>query len=134
MIVPNADLVSEKVINWTLTDSRARLFLPLGVGYGSPVARVLEILEETAAAHEEVLEDPAPEALFMKFGDSSLDFELRVWVKDVRNRLPIRSAVLTDLDRRLRDAGIEIPFPQRDLHLRSIDPEALKAVFDRGSP
>ncbi len=134
MIVPNGDLVSEKVINWTLTDSRARLFLPLGVAYGSPVARVLEILEETAAASAQVLEDPRPEALFMEFGDSSLNFELRVWVKDVRQRLAIRSAVLTDLDRRLRDAGIEIPFPQRDLHLRSIDPEALKTMFDRPAP
>ena len=67
----------------------------------------------------------------MGFGESALDFELRVWVQDIRMRLEMRSTVLTDIDRRLREAGIEIPFPQRDLHLRSIDPGVLKQLTAR---
>jgi small-conductance mechanosensitive channel len=131
MIVPNGDLVSEKVVNWTLTSPIARMFLPVGVAYGSSVSEVLEILQAAAFAHEGVLKDPPPEALFMEFGDSSLDFELRIWVQDIRLRMEMRSTVLAAIELRLRDAGIEIPFPQRDLHLRSVDPEALRQLTDR---
>jgi len=131
MIVPNGDLVAEKVVNWTLTSPIARMFVPVGVAYGSSIATVLAILEKAAFAHEGVLKDPSPQALFMDFGDSSLNFELRVWVQDIRKRLEMRSVVLADIDQRLREAGIEIPFPQRDLHLRSIDPEVLKQLVDR---
>ncbi|MDT8369337.1 MAG: mechanosensitive ion channel [Longimicrobiales bacterium] len=131
MIVPNADLVSEKVINWTLTSPIARVFLPVGVAYGSPVAEVQEILREAAFAHPSVLKEPPPQALFMAFGDSSLDFELRLWVRDIRLRMEMRSAVLADIDQRLRDAGIQIPFPQRDLHLRSVDDNALTQLGER---
>jgi potassium-dependent mechanosensitive channel len=132
MIVPNGHLVSEKVINWTLTSPIARIFLPVSVAYGSPVAQVQEILRDAAFAHPSVLKEPPPQALFMAFGDSSLDFELRVWVKDVRLRMEMRSAVLADIDTRLREAGIEIPFPQRDLHLRSIDGKVMGELVDRG--
>lgn len=133
MIVPNGDLVSEKVINWTLTSPIARVFLPVGVAYGSPIAQVQEILHQAAFAHPSVLKEPPPQALFMAFGDSSLDFELRVWVGDIRLRMEMRSVVLAEMDRRLRGAGIHIPFPQRDLHLRSVDGEALGELVERGS-
>jgi potassium-dependent mechanosensitive channel len=129
VIVPNGDLVSEKVTNWTLTDPVARLILPVGVAYGTNVSRVLEILSEVAASHPDVLDEPAPQALFMSFGDSALDFELRVWVQDLRLRLLVRSSILAEIDRLFRESGIEIPFPQRDLHLRSID----AAIFDAAS-
>jgi potassium-dependent mechanosensitive channel len=132
MIVPNGHLVSEKVINWTLTSSIARVFLPVSVAYGSPVAQVQEVLRAAAFAHPSVLKEPPPQALFMAFGDSSLNFELRVWVKDIRLRMEMRSTVLADIDTRLREAGIEIPFPQRDLHLRSIDGKVLGELVDRG--
>jgi potassium-dependent mechanosensitive channel len=125
MIVPNADLVSEKVTNWTLSNPTARINLPVGVAYGSPISQVLEILIESAFAHEAVLKEPPPEALFVGFGDSSLDFELRVWVGNIRRRLQVQSTVLTEVEQRLSQAGIEIPFPQRDLHVRSIDAEVL---------
>lgn len=125
MIVPNGDLVSEKVINWTLSSPIARIIMPVGVAYGTSVADVLRILEEAALSHESVLEEPRPEALFMEFGESSLDFELRVWVKNIRLRLEVRSAILARVDALFRDAGIEIPFPQRDLHIRSVDPDVL---------
>jgi potassium-dependent mechanosensitive channel len=124
MIVPNADLVSEKVTNWTLSNPNARIILPVGVAYGSPVGRVLEILVASAGAMDDVLMEPPPEALFVGFGDSSLDFELRVWVSNIRRRLHVRSGVLMEVERRLTEEGIEIPFPQRDLHIRSVDPEA----------
>jgi potassium-dependent mechanosensitive channel len=128
MIVPNGDLVSEKVINWTLSNPIARLALPIGVAYGSPVASVLQILKEAATAHPAVLEEPSPQALFVGFGDNSLDFELRLWVRELRLRLEVKSLVLEELDRRFRDAGIGIPFPQRDLHLRSLDPAIVEAL------
>jgi len=125
MIVPNADLVSEKVTNWTLSNPTARVIMPVGVAYGSSIADVLKVMTDSAFAHEAVLREPPPEALFVGFGDSSLDFELRVWVNNIRLRLQVRSLVLADVERRLAELGIEIPFPQRDLHLRSIDDAAL---------
>jgi potassium-dependent mechanosensitive channel len=124
MIVPNADLVSEKVVNWTLSNPIARIIVPVGVAYGSNVATVLRILNEAGSAHEAALAQPPPQALFTGFGDSSLDFELRIWVREIRARLEVRSAVLAEIDRRFAEAGIEIPFPQRDLHLRSVDAAA----------
>ena len=120
MIVPNADLVSEKVVNWTLSNPTARFIIEVGVAYGSDIGEVLRIMHEAGAANEFALPDPPPLALFVGFGDSSLDFELRVWVKEIQNRLQVRSAILADIDRRFREAGIEIPFPQRDLHVRSV--------------
>jgi potassium-dependent mechanosensitive channel len=125
MIVPNADLVSEKVTNWTLSSPTARVIVPIGVAYGSPVERVKEILVESALMLEDVLNEPPPEALFLNFGDSALDFELRMWVGNIRRRLFVRSAVLTEVNRRFAEEGIEVPFPQRDLHVRSVDPELL---------
>jgi potassium-dependent mechanosensitive channel len=130
--VPNADLVSEKVTNWTLSNPTARVILPVGVAYGSPVAQVLEILIESAFVHATVLREPPPEALFAGFGDSSLDFELRIWVDNIRKRLQVRSAVLAEVERRLGEAGIEIPFPQRDLHVRSVDADVLARWTDGG--
>jgi potassium-dependent mechanosensitive channel len=128
MIVPNADLVSEKVTNWTLSSTGARLIMTVGVAYGSSIAQVLAILRESGFAHPAVLTDPPPVALFTAFGDSSLDFELRVWVSEIRLRLEVRSAVLTEIERRFSEAGIGIPFPQRDLHVRTIEPAAAEAL------
>ncbi|CAN5837458.1 hypothetical protein BH23GEM7_BH23GEM7_00740 [soil metagenome] len=128
MIVPNGDLVSEKVTNWTLSNPIARVLIPVGVAYGSDVEKVLEILVEAASAHPGVLAEPRPMALFVEFADSSLNFELRVWVRDIALRLEVRSKVLAEVDRRFRAAGIEIPFPQRDLHLRAVDPAVLDAL------
>ena len=130
VIVPNADLVSEKVVNWTLSTPEARLVVSLGVAYGSNVARVLEIMREVADANPDVLATPPPLALFTGFGDSALDFELRVWVERFELRLTTKSAILTDIDRRFAAEGIEIPFPQRDLHVRSVDTKLLEQLSD----
>lgn len=128
MIVPNGDLVSEKVTNWTLSNPISRLALPVGVAYGSPVGRVMQILRESAPVHSAVLDEPQPQALFIGFGDSALDFELRVWVRELHHRLEVKSLILEEMDRRFREEGIEIPFPQRDLHLRSLDPAIIEAL------
>lgn len=124
IIVPNADLVSKKVTNWTLSDVTARVIVPIGVAYGSDPVQVLEILREVADGHPEALAEPEPMVLFVGFGDSSLDFELRVWIRDIQRRLATATDLRVTLERRLREAGIQIPFPQRDLHLRSVAPAA----------
>jgi potassium-dependent mechanosensitive channel len=128
LIVPNGELVAQKVTNWTLTNPVTRLAIPVGVAYGSDVKRVMEILCEAGSVHPAVSANPAPNALFIGFGDSSLDFELRIWVTDIASRLIARSAVLTEIDRRFREEKIEIPFPQRDLHVRSVDAGAAALV------
>ncbi len=80
--------------------------------------------------NEKVLKDPKPMVLFLNFGDSSLDFQLRAWIADFGERRIIQSDLIRDIDRRFRSEGIEIPFPQRDLHLRSVDGEAAEGLKD----
>jgi small-conductance mechanosensitive channel len=132
IIVPNSDLVSQKVTNWTLSNSISRIIFPVGVAYGSDLTRVLSILDTVGKEHPDVLSDPPPNAIFTGFGNSSIDFELRVWVGDINKRLPVKSDLGQTIDRFFREAGISIPFPQRDLHLRSIESN-LKGLFDRPS-
>jgi small-conductance mechanosensitive channel len=121
VIIPNADLVTNQVTNWTLSNRRARLIIPVGVAYGSDVPLVIETLLACADAHPMVAQTPAPQVLFLNFGDSSLEFQLRVWVLDVDNRLTTQSELHQEIDRRFREAKIEIAFPQLDLHVRSGD-------------
>jgi|HubBroStandDraft_4_1064222.scaffolds.fasta_scaffold00649_2 potassium efflux system protein len=128
VIVPNASLISSKVINWTLSESQRRRELPVGVAYGSDPKIVLKILREAAAKHELVLTQPEPMVYFKGFGESSLDFELHFWVMQENNGLQITSEVALAAMQKLNDAGIEIPFPQRDLHVRSIDPVAASVL------
>ncbi|MBI5015226.1 MAG: mechanosensitive ion channel [Deltaproteobacteria bacterium] len=133
LIVPNSDLISNPVTNWTLSDRQSRIVVPVGVAYGSDVTRVMGTLTGVAANHPSVLPEPAPQVLFTGFGASSLDFELRAWVGEVAERLVIRSALLQAIDQRFREEGIEIPFPQRDLHLRSVDTPAADALGRRAT-
>ena len=124
VIIPNANLISAKVINWTLSESQRRRELPVGVAYGTDPKVVLKLLREAAAKHELVLTKPEPMVYFTGFGESSLNFELHFWVMQENNGLLITSEVALGVMQLLEDAGIEIPFPQRDLHVRSIDPNA----------
>jgi len=121
VIIPNADLVANQVTNWTLSNRRVRLTVPVGVAYGSDVPLVMEKLTECAKENAMVDKTHAPQVLFLSFGESSLDFELRVWVVDADYRLKAKSELHQEIDRRFREAKIEIAFPQRDLHLRSVD-------------
>jgi potassium efflux system protein len=124
VIVPNASLISNDVVNWTLSDQMRRLTIQVGVAYGTEPARVLELLRQVPTQYATILRDPAPLALFTGFGDSALNFELRFWISDINQVLVLRSDVTTAVNNALVAAGIEIPFPQRDLHLRSVDAPA----------
>jgi potassium efflux system protein len=125
VIVPNSDLASKQVVNWTLSDRARRYEIDVGVAYGSDPAQVLRLLESAAAELSEVQKVPVPRALFVGFGDSSLDFRLFAWVESVDIGLQaqnnLRMAILRNLDR----AGIEIPFPQRGLQIRYVPPATI---------
>lgn len=122
VIVPNGNLISAEVVNWTLSDRTRRIDIPVGVAYGTDPQRVLDILHETARAHKDVRRDPEPSAIFRGFGESSLDFSVRVWINDFEELYKVASDVSVNICAALAKAGIEIPFPQRDLHLRSVAP------------
>ncbi len=130
VIVPNANLISAEVVNWTLSDDRRRMDLPVGVAYGTDPQTVIEILVGVATEHPEVLSDPEPAALFLGFGDSSLDFQLRAWTRT--DFVRVSSDLLVAMNDALAEAGIEIPFPQRDFHLRSVDADAAERLSARG--
>lgn len=126
VIVPNATLISSEIVNWTLRTQLRRIDIQVGVAYGTDPERVIELLCEVAHRHPEVLPDPQPSVLFVRFGESSLDFELRAWV--AADYLRVGSELRVAVNRALSDAGIEIPFPQRDLHLRTGFPEGGQLV------
>ncbi len=130
IIVPNGNLISSEVINWTLSDRHRRLFVPVGVAYGTDPKTVIDLLEKTAAEHPEVMDTPPPQALFRNFGESSLDFEVRITIPEFGDWVRIQSEIYLAIHEALKDAGIAIPFPQRDLHLRSVAPEALHGIAD----
>ena len=121
IIVPNKSFITEQVINWTLSDPITRIVIQVGVSYGSDVQLAHRVMEETLLAMPLVLDDPAPKVYFVGFGDSSLNFRLNVYSRELADRLPLTHAVHEEILGALRKNGIEIPFPQRDLHLRSVD-------------
>jgi potassium-dependent mechanosensitive channel len=128
VIVPNANLISNEVTNWTLSDMRRRMVILVGVAYGTNPRKVLELLLNAAKADERLLTTPEPSALFLGFGESSLDFSLRAWTDDFDNYLSIKSDLTLAVHDALYANDIEIPFPQRDLHLRSVDPQAVARI------
>jgi small-conductance mechanosensitive channel len=120
VIVPNSYFIDNQVVNWSYNEQRVRLNFPVGVSYKEDPERVRKLVIEAAAACEGVLEKPAPDLLFEKYGDSSLDFNLRVWTEDYAHMpLVLKSKVYYAVFEKFKEHGIEIPFPQRDLHLRS---------------
>lgn len=124
IVVPNSTLITGQVTNWTLADRRVRVKIPIGVAYGSDVSKVLEILVSCGKANPMVLNTPNPNALFLAFGTSSLDFELRVWISEFLDKMQVLSELNQDIMSELALNDIEIPFPQSDLHLRSVDERA----------
>ena len=126
IIVPNSRLLEHEVVNWSHGDDVSRIHLPVGVAYGSDVRRMREVLLEAATSHPAVLADPRPEVRLLGFGDSALNFELLVWSKDPPGQALLRSDLYHHIEADLRGAGIEIPFPQRTLH---VSPGEVAAVI-----
>jgi small-conductance mechanosensitive channel len=121
IIVPNSDFINQRVTNWTANDRQVRISMPVGVSYGSNPKVVREVLVGVARSHADVLAYPEPEVIFTEFGDSSLNFELRIWtIQQVQTPQRLKSDLYFAIFEAFRKANIEIPFPQRDLHVRSI--------------
>ena len=123
LVVPNKDLVTGHLLNWTLSDAANRVTVFVGVAYGSDADRVTRVLQEIVAASPLVLETPEPHVTFEEFGDSALKFSIRAYVRDVEERLPVIHALHTAIAKRFGEEGIEIAFPQMDIHVRSTAPQ-----------
>jgi small-conductance mechanosensitive channel len=128
VIVPNANLISQEVTNWTLSDYRRRMEILVGVAYGTNPRKVMEVLLNAAKSDDRLLSNPEPSVLFLGFGDSSLDFSLRAWTDQFDSFVRIRSDLTLAVHDGLYANNIEIPFPQRDLHLRSVDSQAVARI------
>ncbi len=129
VIVPNSDLIANQVTNWMLYDPRGRIRVPIGVAYGSDTEKVRDLLLEIVQAHPEVITDgtsPSPRVLFLQFGDSSLNFELRCHIRNIDMRRIVISDLNFAIDKAFREHGVEIPFPQRDVHIRDWPEEKKK--------
>lgn len=127
IIVPNSEFISQRVINWSHNDRSIRFHVPVGVSYNEDPAEIKKILLDVAEKNPEVLKRPAPEVLFVEYGDSSLNFDLMIWTSTYINRpIVLRSQLYYEIFERFKEHGVEIPFPQRDLHLRSGWPPEVK--------
>lgn len=129
VIVPNGQLVSKEVVNWTRSDRQRRYDIDVGVAYGSDPEQVMRLLVEAAGEVPEIMTNPAPSAVFRGFGDSSLDFRLLAWVHTVDVGVKAQTALRVAILRKLDAAGIAIPFPQRDVHVHSVDDHASRATI-----
>jgi small-conductance mechanosensitive channel len=119
IILPNSRFLESEVINWSHHSSISRLKIPVGVAYGSDTKAVRQTLIDAAKAHKDVLSHPSPHVFFTEFADSSLNFDLLVWITEPRKQFQIKSDLYFRIESLLNERGIEIPFPQRDLHVRS---------------
>jgi small-conductance mechanosensitive channel len=117
IIVPNSQLVTDRVTNWTLSDRLRRVDLAVGVNYGANPKQVIELLEGTARAHPDVLPNPAPHALFTGYGDSSINFELRVWPRQFNQAAQVKSDLASAVYDAVSAAGMSFPFPQREVRI-----------------
>jgi small-conductance mechanosensitive channel len=131
MLIPNKDFITQAVVNSVYGDPIIRLHVAVGVAYGSDTELVRKVLEDVGRAHPRTLASRPVEALFLGFGESSLDFEVRVWIPEASEHPRIASDLRFKIDQAFRENGVAIPFPQRDLHLRSVDEAAASRLFPR---
>jgi potassium efflux system protein len=118
-VVPNKEFITGRLLNWTLSDKVNRVVVEVGLAYGSDTEKARELLLKVANAHPLVMKDPAAMASFEGFGDNSLNLVLRTFLPSLENRLQVIHELHTAIDQEFRKAGIEIAFPQRDLHIRT---------------
>jgi len=123
IIVPNGNLISNEVVNWTLSDDTRRIELIVGVSYSSDPHKVKEVLLKVLNNHKEIVKNPEPNVFFRDLGESSLDFRMLCWTEHFDQWIRIKSEIIFMVFDALKEAGIEIPFPQRDLHVRSVNPD-----------
>jgi potassium-dependent mechanosensitive channel len=126
VVLPNGTLIAQELTNWTLTDNRRRVDLPVSVAYGHEPGTILTLLRETTQAHARVAPYPAPEAFLVAFGDNTVHFVLRFW-STIDLWGAVSSEVYVLVNSALGKTRIDLPYPQRDLHLKSIDPQVLEA-------
>jgi len=119
VLIPNKAFITEQVVNWTLSNQTTRLLLKVGVAYGSDIALVQRLILDAVRSNHEVLPEPEPSVFLVTFGESSLDFEIRVFVASFDDRLRVQHAINLEVARVLGENGVDIPYPQRDLHIRS---------------
>ena len=128
LVIPNKTFITDQIVNWTLSDPICRVIIPVGIAYGSDTERARDLLLQCSRESSHTLDEPAARALFLGFGDNSLNFELRVFIDDLENLMAVKSDLHFRIDKAFREAGIEIAFPQRDLHLRSVDERILEGI------
>ena len=125
IMIPNEDFITNRVTNWTFTNSKGRIDINIGVSYGSDLDKVYKLILEAAEENPNCSKDPKPECYLREFGDSSVNFLLYFWVDDIiKGKNRPRSEILFTIWRKFKEHNVEIPFPQRDLHIKN--PEALK--------
>jgi small-conductance mechanosensitive channel len=121
IILPNSKFISDRLINWSLLEKRTRFYVSVGVAYGSNVDLVSQILVEAGLEHKKVANDPKPYVMFTDFGESSLDFKLMFWTMETFWVERIKSDLRFSINRKFIEKGVTIPFPQRDIHIKSPD-------------
>jgi potassium efflux system protein len=131
LIVPNKEFITGRLINWSLSDNIVRIKIPIGIAYGSDTLLAEKLLLKAAKANALVLDNPEPQAVFLGFGDNSLNFELRVFINGINDWIPVLHKLNQTVDREFRKAGITISFPQRDVHLDQVGPLEVRVVSDR---
>jgi len=133
LIVPNKTFITSQLVNWTLSDAITRVVIPVGIAYGSDVKHAHKIMIETVKSTPLVLSEPEPSVLFVGFGESSLNFSIRIYVSELGNRLPATHDLHFRLEQAFRENKIEIPFPQRGIHLRSVTQDSAPISQDSDS-
>lgn len=133
-VIPNKEFITGRMLNWTLSDKVNRVVINIGIAYGSNIDKAKELLLKVCNDHPLILDDPASVVTFEGFGENSLNIGVRTYLPDLDNRLAVIDALHTNIDRTFRESSIEIAFPQRDLHLRSVDGAAADALRGTSSP
>jgi small-conductance mechanosensitive channel len=120
IIVPNSKLIAEEVINESFSGTDIRLHIEVGVAYGSDLEQVREILLSVAKENTNVLDSPEPDVIFKSFGDSSLDFDLRVWTRELWREKKVSSDLRFEIAKKFQEGGVQIPFPQQDIYIKEL--------------